>query len=87
MAYRKDLGDWGEAHAERLLAAAGFTDIQPLNVGRQHPGGDSLPIIGALLGHSNPRTTQRYAHVAKNPLRDAAERIAEAIAASFERKA
>lgn len=46
-------------------------------------GGDSLPVIGALLGHSNPKTTQRYAHVAKNPVRAAAERIAENISASL----
>ena len=26
-------------------------------------GGASLPLIGALLGHSNPTTTQRYAHL------------------------
>ena len=32
-------------------------------------GGASLPMIGALLGHSNPQTTHRYAHLAANPLR------------------
>jgi hypothetical protein len=40
--YRKILGDWGEAHACRLLKSAKFTDIVPLNVGRQHPGGDVM---------------------------------------------
>lgn len=40
--YRKVLGDWGEAHACRLLKAAKFADIVPLNVGRQHPGGDVM---------------------------------------------
>ena len=33
---------WGEAHAYRLLKSAKFTDIAPLNVGRQHPGGDVM---------------------------------------------
>lgn len=28
-----------------------------------------------LLGHTNPRTTKRYAHLADDPLRAAAERI------------
>lgn len=37
--------------------------------------GMSLPLIGALLGHSQPRTTARYAHLAAGPLRDAAEKI------------
>ncbi len=36
--------------------------------------GDSLPVIGALLGHSNHRTTQRYAHLEKSPVRRAASR-------------
>ena len=31
--------------------------------------GLSLPIIGALLGHSQPGTTARYAHLADDPLR------------------
>ena len=32
-------------------------------------GGASLPMIGALLGHANPSTTARYAHLALDPLR------------------
>jgi len=42
MAYRKLLGDWGEAHAVKLLRSAKFNDIVPLNAGQQHPGGDVL---------------------------------------------
>lgn len=34
--------------------------------------GMSLPIIGALLGHSQPATTARYAHLADDPLKTAA---------------
>jgi len=45
--------------------------------------GDSLPVIGALLGHSNARTTQRYAHVSRDPVRKAAERIAQEMAAAL----
>jgi len=39
--------------------------------------GMSLPIVGALLGHSKPQTTVRYAHLAADPLREAAEFIGE----------
>lgn len=39
--------------------------------------GMSLPMIGALLGHSQPRTTARYAHLAADPLREAAELVGQ----------
>ena len=42
-------------------------------------GGLSLPIIGRLLGHTQTRTTQRYAHLADDPLREAAEKITTVI--------
>jgi integrase len=42
-------------------------------------GGLGLPIIGRLLGHTQARTTQRYAHLSDDPLRDAANKVAAAI--------
>jgi len=42
-------------------------------------GGASLPLIGALLGHSNPSTTARYAHLFDDPQRALAESIAAVI--------
>jgi len=43
-------------------------------------GGLSLQIIGRLLGHSLARTTARYAHLADDPLREAAAKIGAVIA-------
>jgi integrase len=43
--------------------------------------GLSLPVIGALLGHSQPQTTARYAHLLDDPLWVAVEIAAEAIVA------
>ena len=40
-----------------------------------------LPIIGRLLGHTQPSTTQRYSHLANDPVRQASERIGAEIAA------
>jgi integrase len=37
--------------------------------------GLSLPIIGALLGHTQAATTHRYAHLMDDPLRAATERL------------
>jgi integrase len=42
--------------------------------------GLGLPIIGKLLGHSNSKTTERYAHLAADPLRRASDAISGAIA-------
>lgn len=41
--------------------------------------GMSLPIVGRLLGHTNPTTTHRYAHLADDPLRQAAEIMGDKI--------
>ena len=43
-------------------------------------GGLSLAIIGRLLGHTQQRTTARYAHLADDPLREAANKIGAVIA-------
>ena len=50
-------------------------------------GGLSLHIIGRLLGHSQSRTTQRYAHLADDPLREAAEKITNVIVNGGKKKA
>jgi integrase len=42
-------------------------------------GGASLPLIGALLGHSSPVTTARYSHLYADPLRAAVERVGATI--------
>jgi len=41
--------------------------------------GESLHITGKLLGHSQARTTERYAHVANDPAKAATERVGAAI--------
>ena len=42
-----------------------------------------LPIIGRLLGHRRVETTARYAHLARDSVRESAERIAVSIAADI----
>ena len=34
-----------------------------------------MPVIGALLGHTQPGTTSRYAHLFDDPLRAATELV------------
>jgi Phage integrase family len=44
-------------------------------------GGDSLYLVGKVLGHRQSRTTERYAHLKDDPLRAVANRTSERIAA------
>ncbi|OYX72929.1 MAG: hypothetical protein B7Y81_04215 [Caulobacter sp. 32-67-35] len=46
-------------------------------------GGSSLFLIGKLLGHADAATTQRYAHLADDPLQAAADRISQSISSSM----
>jgi integrase len=41
--------------------------------------GLGLPVIGALLGHAQAATTARYAHLASDPLQQAADLIGKAL--------
>lgn len=64
-----------------LLADAAITDYRIHDNRHTHASqlvssGMSLAIVGRLLGHTNPLTTQRYAHIADDPLREAAEVMA-----------
>jgi integrase len=65
---------------EAICKAAGITglrvhDLRHSFASQLASGGASLPLIGALLGHSNPATTSRYAHLFQDPQRAAVERV------------
>lgn len=47
--------------------------------------GEPLLLIGAILGHANPRSTAIYAHVDYDPARRAADRATQGIAAALAR--
>ena len=44
-------------------------------------GGASLPIIGKLLGHAKSSTTEKYSHLAADPVRAVNEAMGNQIAA------
>jgi integrase len=48
--------------------------------------GQGLPIIGRLLGHTQPQTTARYAHLAASPALEVADKISESLAGSIDWK-
>jgi len=73
----------------RVRMRAGLNDVRIHDLRHSYASvgaasGDSLLIIGKLLGHRHSATTQRYAHLSDDPLRDAAERIAELIAGTLD---
>jgi hypothetical protein len=43
-----------------------------------------LPIVGKLLGHSQPTTTARYAHLDADPMRRAVDAIGATISAAMQ---
>jgi integrase len=70
---------------EAVTEAAAVTDARAYDLRHTFAsigagGGLSLQIIGRLLGHTQSRTTQRYAHLADDPLREAAAKIGAVIA-------
>ncbi len=46
-------------------------------------GGASLPVIGAMLGHTQVQTTQRYAHLYDDSLREAADEVSAQIGSAM----
>lgn len=74
---------WGAIRREAGLEDVRIHDLRHSFASVGAGGGASLPMIGALLGHSNPSTTARYAHLADDPLRAAADAIGEQIVASM----
>lgn len=69
---------------EKVRAAAGLSDVRLHDLRHTFAsfgaaGGLSLPLIAALLGHRDVKTTQQYAHLADSPVKAAADRTAAAI--------
>ena len=46
--------------------------------------GESLSMIGKLLGHNKIDTTARYAHLARDSVKAAAERVSDSLAADLD---
>lgn len=70
---------WEHVRKETGINNARLYDLRHTFASVGAGGGLSLPIIGKLLGHSQARTTQRYAHLADDPLREATEKIGTVI--------
>lgn len=67
---------WKSLIADAEIADYRIHDNRHTHASQLVSSGMSLAIVGRLLGHTNPMTTQRYAHIADEPLRAAAEVMA-----------
>jgi integrase len=72
----------------RIRKAAGLDDVRMHDLRHSFAsvaatGGMGLPIIGKMLGHTQAQTTQRYAHLASDPVKEAAATVAARIAAAM----
>jgi integrase len=70
---------------QRVRARAGLKDVRIHDLRHTFAStavaaGQGLPMIGKLLGHTQVQTTARYAHLASDPVKEAAERVASSLA-------
>jgi integrase len=73
----------------RIRKAAGLDDVRLHDLRHSFASvgagaGMGLPMIGKLLGHSQPQTTARYAHLDHDPVKAANEAIGRHIVAAME---
>lgn len=71
---------WRAARAYAGLEGVRLHDLRHTAAAVGAGQGLSLHMIGQLLGHSQPSTTKRYAHLAADPQRRAADLIGEEVA-------
>ena len=74
---------WRAIRAAAALDHVRLHDLRHVFTSIAVSSGLGLPIIGKMLGHSQPATTARYAHLASHPLKAVAAAIAGEIAAAM----
>jgi integrase len=66
---------WRRIRARAGLEGIRLHDLRHTFASAGASNGVSLPLLGALLGHTQPATTSRYAHCAADPVRQANELV------------
>ena len=73
---------------QRIRARAGLDNVRMHDLRHTFAsvavsGGQGLPMIGKMLGHTQVQTTARYAHLATDPLKQATEDVSASIEAAL----
>jgi integrase len=71
---------WVEMCEAADIKGARIHDLRHTHASLLVSAGYSLPIVGALLGHTLPGTTARYAHLHSDPLRQAVNHVGKIVA-------
>ena len=74
---------WHRVRKRAALEDVRLHDLRHSFASRALALGEPLPMIGRLLGHSKIQTTARYAHLARDSVRESADRVAASIAADI----
>ena len=78
---------WLRIRAKSGLGDVRLHDLRHTFASWSVMGGTTLHVTGALLGHRQPQTTARYAHLAEDPVQAAADRVAGSIAGALNQSA
>ncbi len=71
---------WNQIRQRAGLDDVRLHDLRHSYASTAVASGDSLYLVGKVLGHKQASTTQRYAHLSDDPLKDVADRTAAKIA-------
>ena len=83
--HRVDLqGPWKIIRKRAGLEDVRIHDLRHTFASQALALGESLTMIGRLLGHTQVQTTARYAHLARNSIQNAAARITDSIGGSID---
>ncbi len=77
---------WRKVRAAANFPALRLHDLRHSFASVGFARGDALAVIGAILGHADVKTTSRYAHLADDPVRNAANEISKSVHAAFSGK-
>ncbi len=75
---------WRRIRARAGLDSVRIHDLRHTYASNAVSAGMPIQMVGRLLGHTQLQTTMRYAHLADDPVRQAAEENAERLARSVD---
>ena len=70
---------WLRVLKEASIESVRIDDLRHSFASAAASAGISIQVVGALLGHSSPQSTARYAHLYDDPLREASTTISKVI--------